>query len=58
MTFGIIRSDSKNKTRVTRIEREDRPGTAGYQREHWSGRVDAVAIAPQVKGVGEVRPKE
>ena len=59
-SVGIITNlgDSKKRTRRTRIDREDRPGVAGFQTEHWSGRIDAVAIAPQAKGVGGPKPKE
>ncbi len=45
---------SKRRNR-TRIEREDGPGTAGYQTEHWSGRVDAVATPAPVRGVGNTQ---
>jgi hypothetical protein len=54
-SVGFIRSDSKKKVRRTRVEREDRPGTAGYQTEHWSGRVDAVATPDAARGVGNAQ---
>ena len=54
-SVGFIMPDSKKKVRRTQVEREDRPGTAGYQTEHWSGRVDAVATPDAARGVGNAQ---
>lgn len=33
-------------TKTTTVARDDAPGVAGTQTEHWSGRVDACATNP------------
>jgi len=42
-SVGVIRSGSKKRRRRVRVEDSRDGSTAGFQIEHWSGRVDAVA---------------
>lgn len=53
-SIAIISSD-RRRSRRRRIEREDKPGIAGYEIDHHDGRRDAVAIPEVVRGVGKTQ---
>lgn len=55
-SVAIITTERK-RSRRRRIEREDKPGIAGYETDHYDGRTDAVAIPEVVRGVGKT-PQE